>query len=164
MFFFSFKSKIQKVPLLFNEKNNDLLQPVLEQDFATMHVCDFHQIFWQHWNDTLSEREEFMVLFFRNSPEKFKVLGVSLESIGTCKKVTFNVSRIKKRANLIDASTVVFAHNHIDYHNLGPSKADILATFRAKEAFDRDGIELLDHIILTPKKKFFYSFYEAKIL
>jgi len=56
------------------------------------------------------------------------------------------------------AAAILIAHNHPS-GQLSPSRADKQVTTRLKEAGKLIGIEIIDHIILTPDG--YYSFQES---
>ena len=56
------------------------------------------------------------------------------------------------------AASIILAHNHPS-GQLFPSRADKQVTTRLKEAGKLIGIDIIDHIILTPEG--YYSFQES---
>lgn len=99
--------------------------------------------------------------------EIFSVMALDAASnIIYCKAIhkgTLNQSLVHPREVFSDAvlhraAGIIIAHNHPSGTN-EPSRADIQITQRLKEAGKILGIEILDHIILTPKGDF-YSFSE----
>ena len=64
-----------------------------------------------------------------------------------------------KTAILNNAASIVVSHNHPST-NTTPSQEDLEVTERLKQAGEILGIELLDHIIVTPIEKNYISFRE----
>ena len=75
-------------------------------------------------------------------------------SIGTVNAAIVHPREVFKLAIMKNACSVIIAHNHTS-GGLDPSDADLKITNRLIAAGKILGIELLDHIIITPAGKTF---------
>ena len=89
--------------------------------------------------------EENLVMFSLNNMNS--IIGAFLISKGNINSTNFSVTNIIKSAILCNGNKIILAHNHPS-GNAHPSKEDIDATTRIKNACEIMGIELLDHIII----------------
>lgn len=92
----------------------------------------------------LLRREEFRVLILNN---KNRLLKKSIVSVGTVSEAVIHPREIFRDAIREAASSVIVAHNHPS-GVLTPSREDITATTRLREAGKIIGIEVLDHVII----------------
>ena len=76
------------------------------------------------------------------------MIGCFEGSHGTVNLSLISPREIFQKALLIVAVSIILTHNHPG-NNSAPSKEDIAATKRVKEAGEIIGIKLLDHIIVT---------------
>lgn len=89
-------------------------------------------------------------------------------STGTAHSALLHPREIFRQAIFFNASAVIIAHNH-PAGDPEPSRADILATRRVREASNAVEIDLLDHIIIgrpgaDPKGIGYYSFQSEGLL
>ncbi len=111
------------------------------------------------WNtDTISLREEFIILLLNNAK---RVLGWSIISKGGRSATIVEPSLVFQIALLSNAASIVLAHNHPS-NQLKASSADISLTKRLKGIGDLFGIDIDDHIIMTPTT--FTSFHEQGLI
>jgi DNA repair protein RadC len=89
--------------------------------------------------------------------------GSSIVSIGDLARVEMIAREVFKAAILANASGLILAHNHPAPSSSQPSAADIRATRRLIRAGRIVGIDVIDHIIVTPGKDF-TSMREAGLL
>lgn len=116
----------------------------------------FFMEIWDH--DTISYKEEFVVVLLNNAK---KVLGWSKISSGGSNATIVEPSMVFQIALLAHANSIILAHNHPS-GILKPSTADINLTSRIKEAGKILGIQIVDHLIITPHS--FNSFAEKGLL
>ncbi len=90
------------------------------------------------------KREEFRVFILNN---KNSILKKSTVSVGTVSEALIHPREIFREAIREAGASIVVAHNHPS-GVLVPSREDIAATKRIKEAGAIIGIELLDHVII----------------
>lgn len=85
---------------------------------------------------------------------KCEPLGVFELAHGTVSQSVMNPREIFVRLLLVGASAFIIAHNHPS-GDCTPSKNDIEATKRVREAADLMGVEFFDHIIIGKEWKSF---------
>ncbi|MGV7927970.1 MAG: DNA repair protein RadC [Spirochaetota bacterium] len=90
------------------------------------------------------KREEFRVFILNN---KNSILKKSTVSVGTVSEALIHPREIFREAIREAGASIIVAHNHPS-GVLVPSREDISATRRIKEAGMIIGIELLDHVII----------------
>jgi DNA repair protein RadC len=83
-----------------------------------------------------------------------RLIGFNLVSIGTLTSTAAQPREVFKAAILASAHSLVMAHNHPN-GSPAPSEQDRLLTDRIVAAGEILGIEVLDHMIVTPNRKFF---------
>lgn len=96
------------------------------------------------------DREISMCLNLNN---KNQVLNAHIISIGGIESAPIDVRSIYKSALLSNSSRILIFHNHLN--NCEPSPEDIILTNKIREGSSLLGLELLDHIIISPNG--FYS-------
>jgi DNA repair protein RadC len=104
-------------------------------------------------SDTIEYRESFKVLLLNRGN---KVLGVMNISEGGISETTVDIRLILQAALLGNASNIAISHNHPS-GNVNPSRNDDFLTNRVKKACEAIGIELYDHIIVTPDSYYSYA-------
>ena len=92
-----------------------------------------------------------------------KVLGIYLVSIGGMTCTIADVRLILSVALKTAATGIMIAHNHPS-GSLKPSQIDINLTTKIKEAGNLMDIKLLDHIIITPVDRQYFSFSDEGLL
>jgi len=95
---------------------------------------------------TLSDRE-FLIGLYLNS--RNQVTAHHVISIGTANAAMVHPREVFKLAILNNACSIIVAHNHPS-GGTDPSNADLNITKRLTDAGKILGIELKDHIIITP--------------
>jgi len=100
---------------------------------------------------THSDRE-FLIGLYLNS--RNQVIAHHVISIGTVNAAIVHPREVFKLAIMKNACSVIIAHNHPS-GGLDPSDADLKITKRLIAAGKILGIELLDHILITPAGKTF---------
>ncbi len=85
-----------------------------------------------------------------------RVIETRIVSIGTLTQSLVHPREVYADAIADRAAGIVVAHNHPS-GTLEPSRADRTVTDRLREVGDLVGIELLDHVILSPEGYFSFS-------
>jgi len=104
------------------------------------------------------QREEFRVFILNN---KNSILKKTTVSVGTVTEALVHPREIYREAIREAGASIIVAHNHPS-GVLVPSREDIAATKRIKEAGVIIGIELLDHVIIGQSS--YLSMKEAEYL
>jgi DNA repair protein RadC len=93
-----------------------------------------------------SDRENFVAIHLgsRNNP-----LSIEVVSIGSLSAAIVHPREVMKGAILSSSAAILLAHNHPS-GDPSPSKDDIQLTRRLVKAGEILGIEVLDHIIVSP--------------
>ncbi|OCS93357.1 JAB domain-containing protein [Caryophanon latum] len=102
------------------------------------------------------DREVFLVICLNT---KNQAIAVHRVHVGTINASIIHPREVMKTAILNNAASIVVSHNHPST-NTTPSQEDLEVTERLKQAGEILGIELLDHIIVTPIEKNYISFRE----
>jgi DNA repair protein RadC len=105
-----------------------------------------------------ADRERF-ICFHLNA--RNQVNAMETVSIGTLNSAQVHPREVFKAAILNNANSVILAHNHPS-NDPTPSSEDIALTRRLVQAGEIIGIEVLDHLIVTPDR--YLSMKEANIL
>ncbi len=121
---------------------------------------DIAELLFDTWNkDTIELHESFKVVLLNNSNT---VKGIFEMSSGGITGTLVDV-RILFAVALKTLSTgIILAHNHPS-GTLKPSQSDKNLTTKIKRASELLDIKLLDHLIVTPNRKY-YSFTDEGIL
>lgn len=95
--------------------------------------------------------EERMVMLCLNT--KNKIIGAFNVSIGTISQSIVHPREIFKRAILQNSASILIAHNHPS-GDPTPSADDHSVTKRLAECGKLLGIDLIDHLIITPTREY----------
>lgn len=79
---------------------------------------------------------------------KYKVCGIFLISQGCTNSAVVKSKEIYKRALMVNATSVIFSHNHPS-GDTTPSRQDIILIKNLVSAGQLLGIEVLDHVIVS---------------
>jgi DNA repair protein RadC len=93
-----------------------------------------------------SDREQFIALYL---DARNQVIAHHTVSIGTTNASLVHPREVFKLAIIKNACALIVAHNHPS-GGVDPSTTDLELTKRLKDAGKILGIELLDHVIITP--------------
>ena len=93
-----------------------------------------------------------------------QVTGSTIIATGDLASVPMIAREVFKAAILANASSVIVSHNHPAPSCSKPSAADIRATKRLIRAGSILGIDVLDHIIVTPYGEDFTSLRQSELL
>lgn len=96
-----------------------------------------------------SDREQF-VCFYLNA--RNQVIAHHVASIGTVNASLVHPREVFKVAILKNACGLIVAHNHPS-GGIDPSEPDLQLTKRLKDAGKILGVELIDHVIVSPSGK-----------
>jgi DNA repair protein RadC len=110
----------------------------------------------RHYSDR--KQEHFICLSLNGAHE---VLAIRVVSIGILNKTIVHPREVFGDPISDRAAAIVVCHNHPS-GQLEPSEEDIAITRRLSEAGELLGINLLDHLILSPRGGY-YSFVESGI-
>lgn len=91
-----------------------------------------------------------------------KIIGTYIVSQGLVNRTIVHPREVFRPAIADNATAVIIAHNHPS-GNLEPSVEDRDVTQRIKQAGDLLGIKVLDHLIVSPSVKGYFSFLENDI-
>jgi DNA repair protein RadC len=100
------------------------------------------------------QHEVFVGLFLDN---QHRIIQLQELFKGTINSASVSPREVVKQALLLNATAVIFAHNHPSGLNI-PSKADKIMTTRLKQALLLFDIQVLDHFIIGDNPP--YSFAE----
>ena len=109
---------------------------------------------------TIGLQEQMVVMYLNRSNT---VLGVYRNSMGGITGTIADIRIILSVALKIAATGFIISHNHPS-GNLIPSKADEELTLKLKQAAAYMDIKLLDHIIVDPRGREFYSFADEGLI
>lgn len=115
---------------------------------AYAHLYEYHHL----------DREHFIAITLDGSS---RVINTHIISIGTLNQSLVHPREVFHKAIQDKAAAIIIAHNHPS-GQLSPSRADRQITTRPKEAGKLIGIDIVDHIILTPDG--FYSFQDEGLI
>jgi len=117
-------------------------------------------ILFSTWDlDEIGLQETFKVIYLDNSNNVKGIVNHSKGGI-TCSQLDIRIIMATALKSLSVA--IILAHNHPS-GSLKPSKADILITEKIVAAAAYFDINILDHIIVSPEKKYF-SFKDCGLL
>lgn len=123
------------------------------KDPTQVHALLFYKLIGQ------GEREHLAILLFDRHGDP---LGASIIGIGAQNHLSIPAEEVLKVALVANASKVVLAHNH-PCGTVEPSPADIITTRHICKVAAYLGVNVLDHLIITPFERFF-SMAEAGLL
>lgn len=109
-------------------------------------------------SDTIEYREEFLCILLDKG---YKTLGFFKVSSGGMISTVVDPRMIFAAALKAAATGIILAHNHPS-GNLKPSEPDIAITRRLKQGGEILGINILDHLIISPSG--YYSFNDEGML
>ncbi|MEM9363663.1 MAG: JAB domain-containing protein [Bacteroidota bacterium] len=102
-------------------------------------------------SETIAMRESFYVIYLNRNN---RVKGYHLHSIGGLDGCIVDIRIILATALKTLSSALIISHNHPSTR-LQPSQSDIKITNRLKKAAELMDIKVLDHIIVSPERKYF---------
>ncbi|MBC7425706.1 MAG: JAB domain-containing protein [Bacteroidia bacterium] len=136
-------------------------RPAIANKPVMVSALDAYVLFKPFFNEeTISLQEDFMVMYLNKAN---RVLGIYPMSKGGITSTTVDIRLIFAIALTTAATGIILAHNHPS-GNLKASRADIDLTHRIKDAAKILDIALLDHLIISPVEKDYFSFADAGVL
>ena len=118
------------------------------------HTLAFHKFIGQ------ADREHCALMMFSQGGS---CIGLSLIGVGGMNVVAVSSGMLFRVALLTNASRVIIAHNHPS-GAVDPSPEDVKATGRLQRAGWLIGIEVVDHVIVSPSRSSFVSMAERGLL
>lgn len=103
--------------------------------------------------NTIYLQEHFLVMYLNNAG---RVLGIYRLSTGGITKTVVDIKLLLSVGLKSMASSIIVCHNHPS-GSLKPSNSDIEVTKKIKLAADLVEIALLDHLIISPVTKDYFS-------
>ncbi len=103
---------------------------------------------------TIEYKESFKVMLLNNAN---KVLGVVNMSEGGTESAIVDIKQVAQACLLANATQAIISHNH-PAGILTPSTYDDMTTEKIKKALALFDIKLMDHIIVSPERKSYYSY------
>lgn len=117
-------------------------------------ASDAYKVLIDNWNtDTLELLETFVIMPLNTAK---KVLGFIEISTGGITGTVIDIRLIFSAAMLTSATAIIVAHNHPSSQTK-PSQADFKITEKLVAAGRLLDIQVLDHIIVTPKAYFSFG-------
>ena len=150
--------KVKKIELLasleigkrlFLEKNNSLIKKYTDPKYIYL---DNKYLFY-------GLKQEYFYVFYLDT--KKNLIERKILFMGTINRSVVHPREVFKNAYLLSASCFICMHNH-PTGDVFPSNADIELTNSLIEIGKLNGIELLDHIIVSDNN--YFSFYENKLM
>jgi len=136
-------------------------RPAIADKPVIISALDAYLIFYDFFPiNIINLQESFMVMYLNRAN---RCLGVFPASIGGITGTVADVRLILSVALKIVATSILISHNHPS-GNLKPSTADIDLTYKIKEGGKLLDIRLIDHLIISPNEKDYFSFAENGIL
>lgn len=114
--------------------------------------CHLEEAFRPFFSDCMEHHEEFYIMLLNRAN---RCLGVSKISQGGQFETVVDNKIVFQIALKGNASAIALCHNHPS-GNLKTSSADDRLTNKIKEGCSVLGLQLLDHIILTPESYYSY--------
>lgn len=142
-------TKTQLVDMLVKEtaigisRPNDALEPILKE----LEALKFQEV------------ECFVCITLSSC---YKIIGTYVISQGLVNRTLVHPREVFRPAIADNAVAIIIAHNHPS-GNLEPSTEDKGTTKRIRQAGDLLGIKVLDHLIVSPSVKGYFSFLENDI-
>lgn len=112
----------------------------------------------KYLNDLRSCSEEQFWAIHLNA--KSNVIGTHIVSHGTLSASLVHPREIFKAAMLNNSHSLILAHNHPSGASIEPSPDDLATTVQLVQASKIMGMEVLDHVIVGPRLRSFYSIRE----
>ena len=129
-------------------------RPAISNKPIILSPLDAYNLFIEFFpQETIQLQERFVVLYLNKAN---RALGIYPLSIGGISGTLVDVRLILSVGLKIVASSMMISHNHPS-GNLQPSKQDIELTNKIKEAGKLLDITLLDHLIISPLNRDYYS-------
>ena len=136
-------------------------RPAVANKPIVVSALDAYVLFKPFFDEgTISLQESFMVMYLNRMS---RVLGIYPMSIGGITGTVADIRLIFSIALATASTSIILAHNHPS-GNMKSSKADIELTRRIKEGANLMDIKLLDHLIISPVDREYFSFADEGML
>ncbi|RYE56993.1 MAG: DNA repair protein [Sphingobacteriales bacterium] len=146
---------VAEIAVTYINKQNAKERPVISSS------DDAHQYLLKGFNqDTIALKEEFIALYLNRANH---VLGLYKVGIGGMTGVVADPRMVIAVALKIAAVSIIVGHNHPS-GNLKPSRQDEELTTKLREGAKFMDIKVLDHLIVSPCGKEYYSFADEGLL
>ena len=143
--------KIHEIEVVYNTNIKPSERPQIKSS------TDAEKLFRDNWDRAKIEYcEEFKIMLLNHSN---RLLGINKISQGGTGGTVIDLKRIFGVVLKCNASAIILVHNHPS-GNKKPSEADMKITKKIEEAGKLLGINVLDHLILTPDS--YYSMSDNK--
>lgn len=128
------------------------MPPLKPKERTTIHSS--HQAFkafFDYWDKTtISLQESFLVLLLDTNK---KALGIATLSIGGMEGTVVDIRQLMAVVLGANAAHFILAHNHPS-GDTNPSPLDLQVTQKVQKAADCLGVQLVDHLIISPQKSY----------
>jgi len=121
---------------------------------------DVSNILFQWWDESINIIESFVILLFNRVN---RIIGIYKVSQGGITGTVIDKRLICSVSLLSGSSNIILCHNHPS-GNLKPSENDIKITATLSESLKLLDINLIDHIILSPENKQYFSFADEGLI
>lgn len=111
-------------------------------------------------SDTIGLVETFVIVFLNKA---LRIIGYNIHSKGSIDGTLVDVRLLVAMALQCGCTNVIIAHNHPS-GNLDPSAKDKSITNQVEKGLDLFNIHLMDHLILVPTHKMYYSFVDNGLM
>lgn len=136
-------------------------RPIVTSKPIVLSAYDAFVLFKPFFDEsTINLQESYMVMYLNRMN---RVLGIYPMSIGGITVTVADIRLIFSVAHTISSTSILLAHNHPS-GNLKTLKDDIVLTNKIKAGGKLLDIKLLDHLILSPVGREFYSFADEGLL
>lgn len=140
-------TKVSEIRLIYESKVKPKDRPKVQSS------QDAYWVLESNWSDQIQLLEDFNILLLDRSN---RVMGMCPISKGGIDGTVVDLRLVFAAALKARATGIILAHNHPS-GNLMPSKQDIELTEHFEKAGKLLGIQVLDHLILSPYNTY-YSF------
>jgi DNA repair protein RadC len=146
-------TKVSEIKLTYNNKVKAKDRPQI------LSSQDAYAILVANWSDQMALLEEFNILLLDRAN---RVMGMCPISKGGVSGTVVDLKIVFAAAIKGRASSLILSHNHPSA-NLSPSQNDIDLTKRFEKAGEILGIQILDHLILSPDGEYYSFADEARL-
>jgi DNA repair protein RadC len=136
-------------------------KPAVANKPVIVNALDAYVLFKQFFDEgTISLQESFCVMYLNRMN---RVLGIYPMTTGGITGTVIDIRLIFSVAVTTASTAIILAHNHPS-GNMKSSQADIELTRRIKAGAILMDIKLLDHLIISPVDREYFSFADEGIL
>lgn len=125
------------------------------------HPQDAYEFIYSLYNpDTIGLFETFVVVFLNKGA---RIIGYNIHSNGSIDGTLVDVRLLVATALQCGCTSLIVSHNHPS-GNLAASNKDKLLTKQLVKALELFNINLIDHLIVVPTHKKYFSFVDHRLL